>query len=346
MVLPGPEKSLDRLFADGQGAARLAGPPRLRTARAPAGAVRRGDLVRPAQRPAHRVRSGRRSAHHAAGPPDRRPRSARPGTRLWSEHGLRQRGWAQRVDFRGHPGGSAGGLRRPRRAGCRVAFSSGRESLGPVVSGDDRRQGTLLPSVPAERLAAGRRPRRDALLRGGDGRPGNLLKTHLLPPAPLFWQSRSWPDYFSRRLQSPAFFLGGLAYQKIGALFGSQRLADQLARRIGPDAETTRQSAVCIALLSLVLAAATWVWARRARFSSRRALAWTLFVLAGGLAGFITFRAAADWPRFVPCWRCRRPRPLDAGSCPECGAGWPATASEGTEIFDHDAASVLAAARP
>ncbi len=175
---------------------------------------------------------------------------------------------------------------------------------------------------------------------------GELLQTYTLPPVPPFWRSRSWPDYVSSRLQSPAFFFGGLGYQKIGALFGSKRLTDQLAWRFGHDRELTRELAVFIPLFSLVLAAGTWVWARRARFSSRRALAWTLFVFAGGLAGFVVFRATADWPQFVPCFRCRRPRPLDEELCPGCGAGWPAPASEGTEIFDDDAATTLAVAQP
>ena len=168
---------------------------------------------------------------------------------------------------------------------------------------------------------------------------GEVLQTWTVPPEPPYWQSRSWPDYVAKHLQSPAFFFGGMGYQKIGALLGSKRLAGQWQGRWGHDRELTRQLAIFAPLLSLALAAGAWFWARRARFRAWRAAMWTLFVFAFGLVGLVAFRAAADWPQFVPCPRCRRSRPVDGIRCPHCGADWPAAASEGLEIFDGAAAA-------
>ncbi len=174
---------------------------------------------------------------------------------------------------------------------------------------------------------------------------GELLHSYSMPPAPPNWRSRSWSEYAVRRLQSPLFFFGGMAYQKVGALLGSKRLADQLAPRFGRDWDSTKEYIVFVLLISLALAAGTWFWARRAGFSTRRAQAWALFVFAGGLAGFIVFRATADWPQFVACAGCRRARPTDDEQCPHCGADWPATPALGTEIFDRDGLGTLAGAR-
>ena len=174
---------------------------------------------------------------------------------------------------------------------------------------------------------------------------GELLHTDTLPPAPPDWQSRPWSEDLVRRLQSPAFFIGSMVYQKIGALLGSKRLADQLERRFNHDRDLTRELAIFILGLATCLAGGTWYWSRRAGFSFRRSLAWTLFAFAFGLAGLIAFRATADWPLFVDCPHCRRRRPTGDERCPHCGAGWPAAPTLGTEIFDHDATTTLAGVR-
>ena len=174
---------------------------------------------------------------------------------------------------------------------------------------------------------------------------GELLQSYTLPPVPPFWQSRSWPDYVAQRLQSPIFFFGSMGYQKVGAWLGSQRLADQLSRRFGHDWDQTKEWTAFILPISMSLAIGARFWSRRARFSASCALGWSLLVFAGGLGGFITFWTVADWPQLVACPRCRRPRPIDNVHCPSCGAGWPATPMEGTEIFDDHAAAGLAEAR-
>ena len=213
--------------------------------------------------------------------------------------------------------------------------------LALTMKGDKDR--FYLQYQPSAWLPAGVREKMPTYLEEMDAR-GELLQSYTLPPLPPVWRSIFWPDYLAKRLQSPVFFFGSMGYQKIGSLLGSQRLADQLARRFGRDREQTKACAVFIVLISVGLAVGAWFWARRARFSRARALGWSLLVLTGGLGGFIVFRVVEDWPLFVACPQCHRPRPIDDERCPNCGAGWPAAPTEGTAIFDDPVAANLAEA--
>jgi hypothetical protein len=145
----------------------------------------------------------------------------------------------------------------------------------------------------------------------------------------------------AQRLQSPFFFFGRMACQKIQATLGSKPARDALARQFGEGRRHTLELALSITALSLLLAGATLFWARRVHFPWRRAWAWAGFVLLFNLAGFITFRLAADWPRLVGCPRCGRSRPVDTASCPHCGQGWPGNELTGTEIFDSEPVEAL-----
>jgi hypothetical protein len=171
-------------------------------------------------------------------------------------------------------------------------------------------------------------------------RQGEVLHTWTLPPLPPQYGTRPFSDFIGQRLQSPAFFFGGMAYQKIGALLGSERLRAALARSLGPDRKTTLEIATCVTVLSLVLAAVTLFRARQYYFSWPRAAAWTAFVLLFNVGGFITFLLAADWPRLAPCPLCGRKRPIQEDLCPRCGAGWPEPAITGMEVFDAATADV------
>jgi hypothetical protein len=159
------------------------------------------------------------------------------------------------------------------------------------------------------------------------------------PPNP-----RSWDTYLSQRLQSPAFYFGEMLYKKIGAELGSKRLRDSLAWYHGPGRRETREIRPVIIGLSVALSLVTLLWARRVYFSWPRAWAWAAFVLAFNLAGLITFRLAADWPRFVPCPSCGKRRAIEAKTCPHCGSGWPAPAASGIEIMDRPRAEAMAPA--
>jgi hypothetical protein len=133
-----------------------------------------------------------------------------------------------------------------------------------------------------------------------------------------------------------------MAYKGIGALFGSTRMHDDLARQFVARLGETEEFSRYMIGVALLLAVATLVWARRACFSWRRAWAWAGFVFAFSLPGFLTFRLAADWSRFVACPSCSRRRPIEAANCPHCGAGWPSPPSTGVEIFDRPASNALA----
>ncbi len=174
---------------------------------------------------------------------------------------------------------------------------------------------------------------------------GQTLHTYTLPPLPKRFQGRTWSDFLSNRLQSPAFFFGNMAYQKIGAWCGSARLAGMLSDRWrGEERAKTVEFSLYIAVVSLLLATATFVWTRQAHFAPRRVWAWTLFVLVFNVAGFIAFRLGADWPQFMPCPVCGRPRSLETEHCEHCGAGWPAAPVTGTEIYDQRASTSAGAA--
>jgi hypothetical protein len=173
---------------------------------------------------------------------------------------------------------------------------------------------------------------------------GQVLHDYTLPPLPDVRRPPSWDTVLARRLQSPAFFFGTMVYKEVGAELGSARLRGDLAYQWGRDRRVTVETSLYVIGLSLLLAGATFFWAKRVYFPPRRAWAWTCFVLAFGLPGFITFRLAADWPRFVLCPNCGSRRPIDTGNCPHCGRDWPAPPSTGIEIFDQPQLQPIAAA--
>jgi hypothetical protein len=134
-----------------------------------------------------------------------------------------------------------------------------------------------------------------------------------------------------------------MLYRKIGAELGSKRLGHDYASYFGTDGRREMREIVPFFLAeSLLLAVVTLVWARRVYFSWPRAWAWAMFVLAFNVAGFITFRLAADWPRLVPCPHCGRKRPTESDRCPSCGGGWPEPPISGLEIFDRSRTEKLA----
>ncbi len=61
---------------------------------------------------------------------------------------------------------------------------------------------------------------------------------------------------------------------------------------------------------------------------------WVALTLVFGVAGFLTYRLAADWPTRVRCPRCARPRPVRDSSCPHCHELWATPVASGSEIFE------------
>lgn len=164
---------------------------------------------------------------------------------------------------------------------------------------------------------------------------GRVLNTCDLPPLPEFSRPNSLATFLIWRLQSPAIFFGNMLYQKIAGELGSARLKSALIWQFGARWAVTKEISIGSGVVSLVLAVVTFFWARRAHFSRRRTWAWTVFVLALNLPGFITFRLAADWPRLVACFGCGKSRAVNAENCPSCREGWPGPTQTGTEIFDY-----------
>jgi hypothetical protein len=65
-------------------------------------------------------------------------------------------------------------------------------------------------------------------------------------------------------------------------------------------------------------------------------LAWSLFVLAGGLPGWIGYLYYRSWPVLKSCPACEAMVPQDRTSCMNCDADFPLPALKGTEIFDYE----------
>jgi hypothetical protein len=164
---------------------------------------------------------------------------------------------------------------------------------------------------------------------------GNVLQAYTLaplpdsPPAP-----RTWQQFLTQRVRGPVFYFGIMLYKEIGALGGSTRMRDDLHNQFHRNRAATAQMSAYVAVFAFLPAAGAYFWARRACFPARRAAAWAAFVFAFSLPGLLVFRLASDWPRLVPCPSCEKQRPIDKLACPHCGAGWPASAQTGTEIFE------------
>lgn len=166
---------------------------------------------------------------------------------------------------------------------------------------------------------------------------GQTTKTYVLPPLRTFPQPLSLDNWLKRRLQSPAFFYGNMMYQKIGASLGSERLKGMLTRQFNNGWKTTKEIMLWTSVVSCLFAVATFLLAWRARFVPKKTVAWVLFVLAGNLAGFITFLISAEWPRLLACPKCRTRRPVHAANCPSCASPWPSPDPNGFDIFDRPA---------
>lgn len=101
-----------------------------------------------------------------------------------------------------------------------------------------------------------------------------------------------------------------------------------------PIRETWRTLLLSLSGIGILLAAATFLWARKTGFSTASALGWAAVSFLFGPAGLLTFRLATDWPVQVPCPACRRKRPIDTDRCPHCAQGWSLPERNGTEILD------------
>lgn len=89
---------------------------------------------------------------------------------------------------------------------------------------------------------------------------------------------------------------------------------------------------VLLTAFACVLAAGTFVRARRVGFATRRAWSWAAFVFAFGPAGLLAFRLASSWPERVRCPSCGHLRSVNRDRCAHCQETWNTPPPTGTEI--------------
>jgi hypothetical protein len=90
---------------------------------------------------------------------------------------------------------------------------------------------------------------------------------------------------------------------------------------------------LAVVVVSSLLAAVAWRWARAYGLSAREQGVWAGFVLLFGLPAFVGFLIHRRWPVRAACPNCHARSPRDREACAECGALFPAPAPKGIEIF-------------
>jgi hypothetical protein len=163
---------------------------------------------------------------------------------------------------------------------------------------------------------------------------GNVLRSWTLPPLPPNTRSHTFGYGLADHFRAPALFFAVLGSEKLGAMLGNPDLRKNFEAVMGSHLEEKPGLAAWICAISGCMAAGCYLWARKASLPAGEAAGWAAFVFLFNLAGLITFRLAAEWPRTVVCPRCGALRRLDGERCAACGEGWPAPEPVGIEIFD------------
>jgi len=163
---------------------------------------------------------------------------------------------------------------------------------------------------------------------------GTVLKSYELPPLPPDRRDTALSTLIQRKTKSLSFFVGEMAYDKIGSLAGIPSLVNADRSRWTSGRKVTVESLYWSLGWSTLLALATFFWCRRAGFEPGRTWCWTAFVFLLGIPGILTFRLVADWPVLAGCQGCQQARPVDHGLCPHCGIPWDAPQPDGFEIMD------------
>jgi hypothetical protein len=110
---------------------------------------------------------------------------------------------------------------------------------------------------------------------------------------------------------------------------GPRGVADEVSLILGRFAT----GALLAALLSLF--GVLWL-SRRHSLTRTEQVGWSLWTLAMGPAGLLTFLGVRDWPVLEACPGCATARRVDSERCPRCDAPWPEPGRDGTEVFDHE----------
>jgi hypothetical protein len=150
---------------------------------------------------------------------------------------------------------------------------------------------------------------------------GNLLHTYSIPGAGVPPTRVRWVD----RVVESSAPLGPMLVDGICSRFAAYET---------PFADAWQHFLCALAVIALVLAAITFLWARKTGFSNGAALRWAAFSFVFGPAGLLTFRLATDWPVRLRCPSCGKKRAIEREQCMHCHQPWTLPEGNGTEILD------------
>ncbi len=122
---------------------------------------------------------------------------------------------------------------------------------------------------------------------------------------------------------------------RINSGFGkSQAILMPMGLLLLPHWKLTSAALIQSAILSLVLMVlVTWHQVRTGRRGSR-AFAWSVFTLAAGPAGAVSYVIAHWDKRTEACPGCGKRRPIAQDACPHCNIPWPKPAKSGFEVIE------------
>ena len=139
-------------------------------------------------------------------------------------------------------------------------------------------------------------------------------------------------NYTPNRLDFVEAYIGVPLAPPVGT--GISVLADAVNNpHFAREAAYWRQIILSMAATAVVSAAAAFFLARRKRMRLAVVWLWTVIAFLAGPAGLLLLLCLRGLPLTTPCAQCRRPRPLNADLCPNCGMAPAAPARKGTEIF-------------
>ncbi len=149
-------------------------------------------------------------------------------------------------------------------------------------------------------------------------------------------------DVFPRRPEQPWqdwVFLGILNVPGLYAIVMPVAAYFEVNRGAAPDMTTafaqllSRFWAPYTLLVLICLALAVRTYRRHARYESRGAAAWAIFVLLTGPFGLAAYLLHRPWPVRTACEHCGRPTPRNRSQCLVCAEPFPAPERRGIEIF-------------
>lgn len=163
---------------------------------------------------------------------------------------------------------------------------------------------------------------------------GRATNGYTLPPIRQMKAASSFMDESLPALITPPSAIAAFAiYVRVAkALKGATGSLEAAEYNGGPPNTVTFIGfSFLAALISAFLAARI---CRRCRFGRGATVAWLIGVFLLGPFGVLLLMSLQEWPARETCDSCGKLRVVTADQCEHCGAGWPATERDGTEIFE------------